>query len=148
MANLKEFVKGQELFFITSDKTVREAVKIMTEANIGAVCVFEGDRLVGMFSERDLMKRVVNKDLNPADVKLSEVMTKQLIVAQADEEVRDALEKMQQLHCRHMPVVENKKLIGVVSLRKLLLHDVSLKTEELKLLDAYITYSPMRQEGV
>ncbi|PJA26203.1 MAG: hypothetical protein CO189_11920 [candidate division Zixibacteria bacterium CG_4_9_14_3_um_filter_46_8] len=147
MNKLKELVAGQILYFTSANKTVRETVALMAKADIGAVCVFEGDRLTGMFSERDLMNRVVDKDMDPSKVKIKDVMTSKIIVAEANENIQDALEKMKKLHCRHMPVVEDGKLIGVISIRKLLLHDVSVKEAEIKLLDAYITYSPRRMEG-
>ncbi len=146
MKNLKDFVSDQELYYTTTGTIVREAVAYMCEKDIGAVCVLDGDRLVGMFSERDLMTRVVNKDLDPQKVKVGEVMTTEITVAEGNESIQVALERMRKFHCRHMPVIEDKKLIGVVSLRKLLLHDVTAKEEEIKLLDAYITYAPVRME--
>ena len=146
MVKLRDFVAGQEIYFIQAGRTVKDAVAIMTEKDIGALCVFQGDRLMGMFSERDLMKRVINKGLDIAKTSVDEVMTREITFADAEENMASALNKMKKYNCRHMPVIENNKLIGVVSLRKLLLHDVSVKEEEIRLLDAYITYSPLRME--
>jgi len=144
MDKLKNFVKGQELHFIKTGQTVKEAVALMSEKNIGAVCVLDGDRLAGMFTERDLMRRVVDHEtLNAAGTIVDDVMTKEVTVADASETISDALKKMRQNNCRHMPVIENKKLIGIVSLRKLLLHNISMKDEEIKMLDAYISHYPM-----
>ncbi|MBD3170696.1 MAG: CBS domain-containing protein [candidate division Zixibacteria bacterium] len=147
MDKIREIIKDHELYFVNVGQTVKDAVSIMAEKNIGAICVLDGDHLVGMFTERDLMRRVVNTErLNAANTKIEDVMTKDLIIAESDETVKSALAKMKKYKIRHMPVVENKKLIGIVSMRDLLLHDLSVKEEEIKLLDAYITYSPMRME--
>ena len=147
MDKLREIIKDHDLYFVNVGQTVKDAVALMTEKNIGGMCVLDGDHLVGLFTERDLMRRVVNSEkLNAANTKIEDVMTKDLIVAEADETVKSALAKMKKYGIRHIPVVENKKLIGIVSIRDLLLHDLSIKEEEIKLLDAYITYSPMRME--
>lgn len=147
MDKIREIIKNHDLYFVNVGQTVKDAVSIMAEKNIGGICVLDGDHLVGMFTERDLMRRVVNSErLNASNTKVEDVMTKDLIIAESDETVKSALAKMKKYKIRHMPVVENKKLIGIVSMRDLLLHDLSVKEEEIKLLDAYITYSPMRME--
>ncbi|MCP4632276.1 MAG: CBS domain-containing protein [candidate division Zixibacteria bacterium] len=148
MHKLKDFVKNHELFFVKTGQTVKDAVSLMTEKNIGAVCVLDGEELVGMFTERDLMMRVVNHErLKAASTLVDDVMTKDLKVADADEDITDTLNTMKKRNFRHMPVIEKDKLIGIVSLRQLQLHDASIKEDERNLRDVHITYSPIRMEG-
>jgi CBS domain-containing protein len=148
MHKLKDFVKNHELYFVKTGQTVKDAVALMTEKDIGAVCVLDGEELVGMFTERDLMKRVVNHErLQAASTLVDEVMTKDLSIADAEENVKDVLNTMKKHNFRHMPVIEKDKLIGIVSLRQLLTHDASVMEEERKLRDVHITYSPIRMEG-
>jgi CBS domain-containing protein len=148
MEKLRDLVANHELLYVRPGQTVKEAVSMMAEKNVGAVCVLdENDELVGMFTERDLLRRVVNHErLNASNTRIEDVMTKELTVADAGEDINKALKRMKKLNCRHMPVIEKDKLIGMVSMRQLLLHDASIKEEEIKLLDAHITYSPIRME--
>jgi CBS domain-containing protein len=137
-----EFVRGGPLYFVRKGQSVMEAVQVMAEKRIGAVPILEGDHLVGIFTERDLMTRVVAAGRAPAEVGVEEVMSAELVVGQADESFEDALNKMQCQECRHLPVVDGDRLIGLVSLRDLLRLDRDVKEHEIQLLDAYIRYIP------
>jgi CBS domain-containing protein len=129
---------------IGPEATVLEATRKMTAAKVGALAVIEKDRLVGIFSERDLMTRVVAQSLDPAVVKVSSVMTQDLVVADADESTDACLNRMKQLHVRHLPVVSDNKLVGMLSVRNLLMMVASAKDEELKWLTDYVYYTPGR----
>lgn len=122
--------------------------KLMAEKNIGAVPVLSDDgKLLGIFSERDLLKRVVVKGLNPADVKVDDVMTQEIMIALEDESYEECLAKMKKAGVRHLPVVDrNNNLIGMISLRDLM--DISLdeKMERIEMLHAYIYYRPPLEE--
>ena len=85
MKKVHEIMRPGFLFVLQRDATVAEATRLMTTSNIGIVAVLDGDRLVGVFSERDVVRRVVERGRDPRRTQLSEVMTTELIVADADE---------------------------------------------------------------
>jgi CBS domain-containing protein len=147
MKTIGRLVAGRETFHIGSAQTVREAARYMTERRVGAVSVVEDARLVGILSERDIMARVVARQLDPDRTRVGEVMTRDLVVAQADDTHEDGLRKMKQAGCRHLPVVEGDRLMGMVSLRDLLQVDLSEKDEEIRWLNAYIHFIPPAREG-
>jgi CBS domain-containing protein len=119
----------------------------MTDRRVGAVAVLDGSRLAGIVSERDIMGRVVAKGLDPDTTHVGDVMTRDLVVATAAESHEDGLRKMKQAGCRHLPVVEADRLIGMVSQRDLLQIDLTEKDEEIRWLNAYIHYIPPSREG-
>lgn len=142
MKNVRELLAGQELSVISKSQTVLEAAQIMASKNIGAMPVVEGSRVVGIFSERDIMKRVVAKNLNPGTTKIESVMTKELIVAHPEETLEDVERKMKVAGIRHLPVISDDKLVGMLSLRDLLQAGINEKDEEIKIMTAYIHYIP------
>jgi len=148
MKTAGEIIKNKSLYFAKSGDTVFEVAKLMAEKNIGAVPVLSNDgKLLGIFSERDLLKRVVVKGLNPADVKVDDVMTQEIMIALEDESYEECLAKMKKAGVRHLPVVDkSNNLIGMLSLRDLM--DISLdeKTEKIEMLHAYIYYRPPLEE--
>jgi len=121
---------------------VRTVARLMAERNVGAIAVLDSGRLVGVFSERDLMARVVAAGLDPDQTPVSKVMTKELIVAEAGDGVGDALHKMQDRKCRHLPVVRSGKLIGMISIRDLLQVDDENQRQRASFLNELVTYSP------
>src|SRR5215510_11978649 len=116
------------LVTVRPDATVMEAVRIMAEESIGAIAVTEGNRLVGMFSERDLMFRVVLEKRDPEGTQIREVMTSPVETIARESTADDALKVMLEKYIRHLPIVDrNGTLCGMISMRSLL-HD---KVEEL-----------------
>jgi CBS domain-containing protein len=100
--------------------TVRQAAELMARRQVGAVMVVEDDRLVGIFSERDAVFRVVARGLEPATTPLAKVMTPAPVTIEPDCSFGHAMAVMQEHHCRHLPVVENGRPIGIVSARNAL----------------------------
>jgi len=147
MKTIGALVSGRETFFVREDLTVREVARYMAERRVGAVSVLDGDRLAGVVSERDVMTRVVAKGLDPDATRAREIMTRELVVASASESHEDGLRKMKQAGCRHLPVVEGDRLIGMVSQRDLLQIDLTEKDEEIRWLNAYIHFMPPGREG-
>jgi CBS domain-containing protein len=147
MKTIGGLVSGREIFHVRSDQSVREAASYMTDRRVGAVSVLEGTRLVGILSERDVMGRVVALQLDPDRTRVAEVMTRDLVVAEAGDSHEEAVRKMKQAGCRHLPVVDGERLLGMVSLRDLLQIDLSEKDEEIRWLNAYIHYIPPVREG-
>jgi CBS domain-containing protein len=108
--------------FVTAppSATVRQAAELMATRHVGAVVVVEDDHLIGIFSERDAVFRVVARGLEPTTTPLAEVMTPAPVSIEPDRSFGHAMALMQEHHCRHLPVVENGRPIGIVSARNAL----------------------------
>jgi len=145
--NVRSIVADREIFYVSVDDTVRHVAQYMADRRIGAVPVLEGERLAGILSERDIMSRVVAKGLSPETTRAGDVMTRELLVAAGSESYEDALRKMRQAGCRHLPIVEEDRLIGTISQRDLMQVDLSVKDEEIRWLNAYIHFIPPGREG-
>jgi CBS domain-containing protein len=145
--NVRSVVADRETYHVNADTTVRDVAQYMSDRRVGAVAVLAGDRLAGVVSERDIMSRVVAKGLSPERTRVSDVMTKELLVAAPDESYDDALRKMRQAGCRHLPVVDGDRLLGMVSQRDLMQVDLTAKDDEIRWLNAYIHFIPPGQEG-
>lgn len=125
MKTVRELVKDRRLYSVEADRSVLEAARYMMEHNIGAVPVLRGGQLVGMFSERDIMNRVVAVGRTPGTTAVSEVMTPNPRAVFADETVEECLFIMREFGFRHLPILDGKELIGLVSLRDVLLHQAA-----------------------
>jgi CBS domain-containing protein len=120
--------------------TVMQAVQIMAEESIGAIAVTEGNRLVGMFSERDLMLRVVQGKRDPERTQVRDVMTSPVETIARESTADDALKVMHDKYIRHLPIVDrNGALCGMISIRSLLHDKVEELTVQLDSLEAYFT---------
>lgn len=127
MAHIVDLIKGQRVLSVQADQSVLEAAKFMTDHNIGAVPVLRDGELVGIFSERDLMRRVVAGARSPGQTRVSEVMTSKPRTVPPDESVDKCLFMMRELGFRHLPVVDGNKLLGLVSLRDVILRGATGK---------------------
>jgi CBS domain-containing protein len=107
--------KGVEVAKISPDATALDAADLMNERRIGALCVVKGDTLVGVFTERDLLNRVVSAKLDPASTKIADVMTSKVSTCGPEGKTDDCAALMSDRHIRHLPVVEGGKLVGIVS---------------------------------
>ena len=114
----------------------------MSEHQIGAVPVLDGDRLAGIFTERDVMVRVVAAERDAARTQVGEVMSTELVVADWHEDHASCLRRLQQAHVRHLLVLNEGRLAGIVSLRDLLAVELGEKDEAISLLNAYVHYIP------
>jgi CBS domain-containing protein len=137
-----DIVRGRSLLFVQDAVTVYEAACFMAEKKIGAVPVLSGDRLVGVFSERDLMTRVVCPGLDARAIPIRDVMTRDLVVADPGDSHDDCMAKMAARGCRHLPVVQQGRLLSFLSLRDLMRVDLEEKTEELDMMTYYVQYIP------
>ena len=118
--SLKTLVKTVEVVTLPPTATILEASKKMTEHLIGSILVVEGDSLIGIFTERDLLNRVVSPGLSPKDTVLSQVMSKNVRTVDLGDSVEAVFQRMESTKCRHIPVVDGKKLVGVVTMRNIL----------------------------
>jgi CBS domain-containing protein len=114
------------------EETVQAAAARMTEEACGSVLVCDGDRLRGIFTERDLMTRVVGRGLDPRTTRLEQVMTRDPDRIEGTATAREALRRMDELGCRHLPVTEDGRVLGVVSLRDLPIETVAEALPELE----------------
>jgi CBS domain-containing protein len=142
MKTVKAVVAGQATITVAPLTSVAEAAQLMAAHRIGAVPVVEGERLVGIFSERDVMTRVVATNRDPAATRVGDVMSTDLVVADISEGHDSCLNRMQQARVRHLLVLDQSRLAGIVSFRDLLAVDLDEKNEEITLLNAYIHYIP------
>lgn len=140
MITIKDVIHDREPYSVHVGITVLEAAQYLAERKIGAVCVLDDDgRLVGILSERDVLNRVVLPRLDAADVPLESVMSKLLTVIETNDTPAEALERMERIGKRHLPVVEGDRWVGMLSMRDILRVEVSQKGDELKLLHEYIS---------
>jgi CBS domain-containing protein len=138
MLKMNEFFKQKSLYTIQSGTKIIDAVMYMAEHNVGLIPVLDNEKLIGVFSERDLMRRVIAKGLNLADTIVDDIMTKELILAKSDESYEACLMKMKEAKIRHILIIEDEKLLGVLSIRDLLEIDISAKKETIEVLNNYI----------
>ena len=137
-----DLINNQETYRADGAQTVLEIAQAMVARNIGAVPVVRDGLLVGIFSERDLMKRVVAEGLDPRAVRLDQVMTEDPLSVGPEETVDNCMFLMRRHGFRHMPVCDGGRLLGIISLRDLLLHDLTEKDHEVRMMRAYIQASP------
>ena len=112
-----EFAQKRTIISLPPTATAMEAAKVLAENNIGAIPVVEDGKLVGVFSERDFIKRIIIPGKDPGSVRLNRIMTTNPDFISPDETVGKAINLMVTHHYRHMPVVENGKLVGFLSQR-------------------------------
>ena len=130
MSHVYDLVKDRRVHSIEADQTVLEAARFMMEHRIGALPVLRNGELVGIFSERDIMNRVVAAGRLPGTTKISEVMTANPKAVSVDETIDNCLFLMREFGFRHLPITDGKQLKGLVSLRDILLGYVSQKEAE------------------
>ena len=119
---------------------VMDGIRAMAKATVGAVLILEHDELLGIFSERDLMIRVVSANKNPETTRIADVMTAPVLTIPRDMAEDDVLNLMWARHIRHLPIVDEFGVVeGVVSIRHLLHQKVENLTQELDSLEAYIS---------
>jgi CBS domain-containing protein len=141
MRTIGEILAGKSLREVVSadvSDTVLEAVRRMDGANTGAVVVLDGDRLAGIFTERDLMRRVVLCGREVARTPLAQVMTRELVFTEPGEAGEKAMAKITRHRCRHLPVVDGERLVGVVSIGDLLKEISDEQTVEIRFLKEYM----------
>lgn len=109
-------VKGNNVYSVTGQVSVYEAVKIMGEKNIGALLVMDQEKLTGILSERDYARKIVLKGKASRETLVKDIMTVEVLTVTAEDTIEKCMEIMSQKHIRHLPVVENDKVLGMVSI--------------------------------
>jgi CBS domain-containing protein len=141
MATIRELLSNRTIHYVQPDQTVFEAAHYMVECNVGAVPVLDGTQLVGIFSERDLMRRVVTEGRNPLSTYVAEVMSTDLRTVTPGTNSEEAMCLMQMHNIRHLPVCDGAMLVGFLSLRDLLRCHLDEKSIEADSMRAYIQTS-------
>jgi CBS domain-containing protein len=142
MKAISAVIQGQDTAVVEPGASVLEAVQLMADRNIGAVPVVDGERLVGIFTERDVMSRVVAAGLDAKTTAVRDVMSPELVVADFRDTYETCLRRMQQACVRHLIVLRDGRLAGVLSVRDLLAVELDEKDEAINLLNAYVHYIP------
>jgi len=142
MKKLHDIMREGFLFAVRKDATVAEAARTMTEKNVGIVVVLENERLIGVFSERDAVQRVIDKGLDPATTAVGEVMTTDLVVADEDDDYQTAIRTMDRANIRHVPVVRKTQVVSMLSIRDLMRIDMQRMDAELRFLSEYLYTVP------
>ena len=108
--------KGHDVYSVSPDATVYDALKLMAEKEIGALVVLEDGKMVGILSERDYARKIILKGRSSKETPVREIMTSEVIHASPDQKVRKCLTLMTKHHFRHIPVLEEGRLVGILSI--------------------------------
>ena len=146
MRSIKAIVGERQTVTVDASTTVGDAARLMAAHQIGAVGVLDGERLAGIFTERDVLTRVVAAVRDAERTPVREVMSAELVIAEVGESYDICLTRMQQANIRHLIVLEAGRLAGIVSLRDLLRVDLDEKDEAITMLNAYVHYIPVDQQ--
>jgi CBS domain-containing protein len=138
MESIRDILKGREVFTVQSGSYIKFTADFMASKGVGLVPVMKDEKLVGVFSERDLVKRVIAKDKDINTTLVDDVMSTELVLAKIDESNESILAKMKEARTRHILIIDNEKLVGVLSLRDLLEIDLNQCKTTVEVLNNYI----------
>ena len=143
MTRIEDFLKqnkNKQIWTISKDQSVRQALVLMSEKNIGAIIIVDNNNFpIGIFSERDYARKIILKGKSSRDTLLDEVMTKELITVTRDYKIDQCMEIMIEKKIRHLPVLEDKKIIGIISIGDLLKIMIKEQKELIDHLQKFIT---------
>jgi len=143
LTRLEDFLKlnkNRQIWTISKDQSVMQALILMSEKNIGAIIIVDNnDFPIGIFSERDYARKIILKGKSSKDTLLDEVMTKELITVTRDYKIDQCMEIMNEKRIRHLPVLENKKIIGIISIGDVLKIMIKEQKELIDHLQKFIT---------
>ncbi len=136
---IRDVIRNREPYSMKSSATVQAAAEFMASRNVGAVCVVDdAGKLLGVFSERDVVRRVVVQHRDPLTLTVGAVLSELRAVIKCDETPHQALELMELIGTRHLPVVDGERWVGMLSMRDLMRVELSEQGDEIKLLHEYI----------
>jgi len=131
--------KGANVWTISPQATVFEAIQLLAERNIGALPVVEGDKLVGIFSERDYTRKVALEGKTSHHTKVREILTTNVSTISPNDTVEDAMRLMSEKHIRHLPVMENDRMVGFVSIGDMVNCIISAQSAAIDQMEAYLS---------
>lgn len=143
MANVRDMIrkKGSEIFSISPAASVFEALESMAEHNTGALLVMEGDKMAGIISERDCVRKVELEGRHVRETTVGDIMTSEVITVSCDQPLEECMSLMLEKGIRHLPVYDDRKLMGFVSVRDVLREMIEMQQIMLSQLERYITGS-------
>ena len=133
--------KGSMVLSVKSEDSVFDAISLMAEVNIGAVLVQEDDTISGIFTERDYLQKIVLQSRSSKETPIGDVMTSPVISAEPTDSIKQCMETMTTCRCRHLPVVKDGKVLGMVSIGDLVKRLLNEKESEIEQLNQYIAGS-------
>lgn len=134
-------VKGYDVWSISPDWNVFDALRMMKDKGVGALIVLEGERMVGIMSERDYARKVILQGKSSKDTPVRDIMTSKVYTIHPDQTVEEAMDLMVTKHIRHLPVVENDAVIGVISIMDTTRSVIYVQREKIKELQGKIQSS-------
>ena len=142
MSNVRDILnnkRNKQIYTIAPNITVFDALNIMAEKNVGALVVTEGEKVIGIFSERDYARKVILKGKSSKELTVADIMTTNVLFVTPDNTVEECMALMTEKHVRHLPVLENNTLIGLVSIGDVVKQIISDKNFRIKELERYIS---------
>jgi CBS domain-containing protein len=133
--------KGSEAWHIAPQASVYEALQLMSEKEVGSILVLEEGEVVGIFTERDYARKLILKGKFSKDTAVRELMTQEVLYVEPQNTIEDCMVLMTNNRVRHLPVMENGKLVGIVSLGDMVKHIISEQESTIAQLEKYITGS-------
>jgi CBS domain-containing protein len=138
MSNVRAIVGNRVLFSVQENETVAQVARQMADYRVGAILVMDFGQLRGVFSERDLMLRVVVQRRDPETTPVRDVMSTEVATIEETASPEEAMESMHRHGCRHLPVTQAGSVIGFLSMRDLMDYELARQSEELHHMKAYI----------
>ena len=141
MVSVKQLLdqKGTNILSISPQATVREALTLMAQEEVGALLVMEGEKLTGIVSERDYARKVILMGRTSKDTKVGEIMSTTLTTVTPEQNVYDCMTLMSDKHIRHLPVLEGERVVGILSIGDVVSAVISNQASMIEHLEAYIT---------
>ncbi len=131
--------KGMNVFSVSPEETVLEATRKMNQHRVGAVMVLNGERVAGIFTERDVLQRVIGEQHGPAEISVGDVMTRDVVACGPDATLEEMSEIMRSRRIRHIPICdEDGKLMGVISIGDINAHHATQQSMQIHYLNEYI----------
>ncbi len=130
--------KGNQIWWISPDATVYDALELMAEKNVGALLVLDGEKIVGIFSERDYARKIILKGKASKETFVEEIMTSEVTTVRPGQSVEECMALMTDKRIRHLPVLEGEKLLGLISIGDVVKAVISEKEFIIKQLETYI----------
>jgi CBS domain-containing protein len=140
MANVRDLlkIKGEDVWTVSSSATVLQALKLMAEKEVGALLVVDGDQIAGVISERDFVRSIAKTETCLINAQVQDYMTKEVFTVRPEQTVEECMQMMTKKRIRHLPVVENEKLVGLISIGDVVKEMISDKESTINSLSDYI----------
>lgn len=141
MLNVRQLLdqKGSEVFSITPEEPVLEAIKRMAERGVGALLVMRGEQLVGLISERDYARKIVLQGKSSRETPVSDIMSRELITVRPVDTIERCMDLMTNQRIRHLPVIDSGRVVGLLSIGDVLKAMMAVQARQIEQLERYIT---------